>query len=261
MLGKLIKHELKATCRYLLPLCLILLVLSLVTRIVISLEVFEGTLGIIPNMAKVTYIISIVVLAVAILLIMIFRFYKNLLTEEGYLMFTLPVRSDRLINSKLIVAMMWTLAGIIAVIVSLMIAFATPESMKEFFNDFDSFMAELGIIFSGKRTLLIIEFFINVFLGLINNILLIYVSIAVGQLFTRHKIAGSLIAYLCINVASELLIILIIVIAANIMDVSIIEVNTIPDMLLPLSIVITLIFNYVFYYATYYIFRKKLNLD
>lgn len=261
MLGKLLKHELKATGRYLLPVCLILLVLSLVTRIVLSLEVFKGSLAVIPNMVTATYIISIVVLVVSIVLIMIFRFYKNLLADEGYLMFTLPVKPDRLINSKLIIAMLWTLAGVVTVIISLWIAFSTPEGMKEFWKAMDGLLAELDMVFSGRRTLLIVEFFAVIILSLIHNILLIYVSIAVGQLFTRHKIAGSLIAFLCINTVSQLLIVLLMVIAANTLSISFMDMNSIPEIVFPLSIVITLIFNYAYYFATHYIFKNKLNLD
>ena len=42
MLGKLIKHEIKATGRILFPLYLILLLLSVVNRVLTSIEVFSG---------------------------------------------------------------------------------------------------------------------------------------------------------------------------------------------------------------------------
>lgn len=261
MLGKLLKHELKATCRYLLPLCLILLVLSSVTRLVLSFDIFEGTLDIIPNMVMVTYIISIIVLVVAIILLMIYRFYKNLLSEEGYLMFTLPVKCDRLINSKLLISIFWIFAGIIAVIASLFIAFATPDAIKQLFDTIEEILAELGTAFAGRRALLITELIAMILIGFISNILLIYVSIAVGQLFTRHKIAGSLIAYLCINTATDLFSVLIIVIMANILGVSFIEMNSIPEVIFPISIATSVLFSCMYYFTTYYIFKNRLNLD
>ena len=42
--------------------------------------------------------------------LMIYRFYKNLMTDEGYLMFTLPVTTGQLIWSKMIVSAVWLLA-------------------------------------------------------------------------------------------------------------------------------------------------------
>ncbi len=39
------------------------------------------------------------------------RFYKNLLGDEGFLMFTLPVSSTTLLGSKMLAAMLWTIAS------------------------------------------------------------------------------------------------------------------------------------------------------
>ena len=49
---------------------------------------------------------------------MVYRFYKNLMTDEGYLMFTLPVSRSQLIWSKLIVSMAWGILS--AVLAALM---------------------------------------------------------------------------------------------------------------------------------------------
>ena len=46
------------------------------------------------------------------------RFYKNLLSGEGYLMHTLPVRPWQHIASKLIAAVVWTVLSFFVVCVS-----------------------------------------------------------------------------------------------------------------------------------------------
>ena len=46
---------------------------------------------------------------VTTVVLMILRFYRNLMTDEGYLMFTLPVSTTELIFSKLIVSIVWFL--------------------------------------------------------------------------------------------------------------------------------------------------------
>ena len=43
------------------------------------------------------------------LVVVIQRFYKSLLGDEGYLMFTLPVETWKLVMSKLLVAIFWIL--------------------------------------------------------------------------------------------------------------------------------------------------------
>ena len=45
---------------------------------------------------------------VATLIVVIQRFYKSLLGDEGYLMFTIPVKAWQNILNKLLVSMLWT---------------------------------------------------------------------------------------------------------------------------------------------------------
>ena len=53
---------------------------------------------------------GIVAVGVMALVVMVSRFYRNLLKSEGYLMFTLPVSVHELIWSKLIVSLVWFFA-------------------------------------------------------------------------------------------------------------------------------------------------------
>lgn len=53
--------------------------------------------------------LSLIAAVVTTVVLMILRFYRNLMTDEGYLMFTLPVSTTELIFSKLIVSIVWFL--------------------------------------------------------------------------------------------------------------------------------------------------------
>lgn len=261
MLNKLLKHELKATSRLLLPLYLILMLVSLLDRFVLSLDIFTGALAIIPGLFTAVYVISIIAVLVTTFLLMITRFYKNLMSDEGYLMFTLPVSSERLIISKLVVSILWTFASVIAVVASLAVVFATPDNMQVFWRNFDTILAELRTVFKGRSALLIVEFIVMILFGVIQYILLIYVSIAVGHLFTHHKLAGSIIAYFCIYTAAEILIVIVLAVGGMIFRKSFAEMNSIPAIVFPASIVITSVFNLLYFFATNYIFKKHLNLE
>lgn len=261
MLGKLVKHEMKATSRILSPLFLILFVLSILDRIVLNLGIFEGALAVIPVFVTVAYVIAIVAVIMVTFMIMIIRFYKNLLSDEGYLMFTLPVKSSELINSKLIVASFWTLLSVIAVLISLIIVFAKQGFAGDVQELISLIKAELDMALGGGSALLIIELIVMTLLSLINNILMIYVSIAIGQLFNGRKVIGSFGAYIAISMVIQLVVTIILLLAGLTFGESFTELNAIPQLVFPISILYLLILNGIFYFVTDFIFKKKLNLD
>ena len=98
MLGKLIKYEFKATGRILLPLYGALLVFALINRLLFRSSLDEtinntfGTIGGIANILSVfAYGCTMAAVFVVTFFVIVQRFYKNILGDEGYLMNTLPV--------------------------------------------------------------------------------------------------------------------------------------------------------------------------
>ena len=126
MLRKLLKHEFRATGRIMLPMYLILLVTAVGSnfagrRMMGSQSNILNVLAVLIVMAFGFAIAGVFVMA---FVLMIQRFYKNLLQDEGYLMFTLPVSVHQHIWSKLIVSAVWFAATVLAIIAaSLIVAF------------------------------------------------------------------------------------------------------------------------------------------
>ena len=89
MLTKLMKYEWMATARYLVPLYLAIAFISILTKVTFSISFISEHLIFVPPVIFFIYILSLVVLALTTLLLIIMRFYKNLLTGEGYLMFSI----------------------------------------------------------------------------------------------------------------------------------------------------------------------------
>ena len=93
MLRKLLKHEFRATGRIMLPLFGILLLVSVGANfssrgMLNSDSSLLRTLGTIFIML---FIVGIFAVGIISFVLMINRFYKNLLQDEGYVMMTLPV--------------------------------------------------------------------------------------------------------------------------------------------------------------------------
>lgn len=261
MLKKLLKHEFAATGRFLIPMYLILLVIALFDRLVINLDIFHGVLGVIPGFLTMAYIVSIIAIVVVTCVLLVMRFYKNLLGEEGYLMFTLPVRADQLITSKLIAAMAWTFLSIIAVVTSLLIAFATPDIMQEIAEGFREVYQVMYDSFGGNFVLLIIEFILMILIGGAMNILLIYVSIAVGQLFNGHRVLGSFLSYVGIYTVTQLVLSLVIGFGSLFFRNSLEEIESVPHIVLPIGLLVFAIIGAIYYFTINHIFKKKLNLE
>jgi len=75
-----------------------LFLISLVNRFVFHLDIKEGILMFFIGFLIVAQAILVLAILVSTVLLMIIRFYKNLLSDEGYLMFTLPVNTHQLIT-------------------------------------------------------------------------------------------------------------------------------------------------------------------
>lgn len=260
MLNKLMKQEIKASARFLLPTYLVLIVISILNRLILNMNLNHGILLVIPSILLFTYVVSIITVLVISFTLMIFRFYKNYLTDEGYLMFTLPVTTRDLVFSKLIVTFGYTLATFLAALLSAFIAFATTERMQvvrrailDFFHEIASYNANT------KMAIFISIIFVCVVL--IENILCIYTSIALGQLYTKHKLLGSFIAYMLIYTILQIIGLILVGIAYLLQLNFTFDHSAIFYMTSIAIIIYDIILSIVFYHITSHIFRNRLNLD
>lgn len=133
------------------------------------------------------------------------RFYRNLYTDEGYLMHTLPVRPRMLILSKTLTGVFWTYLAEILTIVTVLPAACLAIPKLAYIDDAElaEIMAEmtpalmslfgdspLGIFFYFVPYMIISAFF---------SVLLLYAAICLGQLFGKHKALSSILCYLGLN--------------------------------------------------------------
>lgn len=89
---------------------------------------------------------AIIIYSAASQYILLFRFYKSRFTDEGYLMFTLPVKTSHIFLSGAVNLLIWSLIALIVVCASLAIAIGfgvawSPEVSEELrwiFSDMQS---------------------------------------------------------------------------------------------------------------------------
>jgi hypothetical protein len=261
MLSKLLKHEFKATARLLLPLYLILIVLTLFGKLVQYFDIFKGVLNIIPATITFAYVISIIATVALTFIITIQRFYKNLMTDEGYLMFTLPVKAPALINSKLIVSLIWSVINIGAVVISIIIIISGTVPFNDIISSIKEIFTTVTSQFGSLSFLLVTEFIIMIIVGIVFTIMLIYLSLAIGQLFNAHKIIASITAYIGINFIIQVVTSFGAVFIGYLFNDVMYSINSVPKLIFPVFILYYLMLTVIFYIATNIIFNRKLNLE
>lgn len=268
MLGKLLKYELKATSRVFVPLYIAILVVSIVNGLSLNLEIFN-----IQGLATIILMCLFISLFVITIVVTIQRFNKNLLKDEGYLMFTLPVSSKYLVLSKYLTSLIWTFLSFIVALLSFTIIF-TIATYGDF--NYSYFINEFNLLFSNMLNLNILGQFLKIILLMIISytifIFNVYLALSVGQLpiFNRFRNVSSFIGFLVINLlisyAQNIVSLFVNDASVNIeaidnINYAINSVTSIVSKGLNIAIVINLIIILVLFFATTYILDKKLNLE
>ena len=135
MLRKLLKHEFRATARVMIPLYLITVLLAVLTRATAlwaEMVTFDGMLGrnflaLLSGIIIFGFVLALIATFVVAVILAILRFRSNLMADEGYVMFTLPVSTHTLVWSKLIVSAVWFLGAVVVDVLSLLALVANVE--------------------------------------------------------------------------------------------------------------------------------------
>lgn len=260
MLSKLVKYEFKATSRILIPLYTVLLFMSIINRFAFFMDDSNIVMRVVKPMTIAAYILSIVATLAVTIFFMIIRFYKNYFSDEGYLMFTLPAKTHELIVSKLIVTLFWIIVSLAVVCASLFIT-SPSENWSTIIFDFKQLIASMHEQFGSSYILVSIELIMMMLLGGTLNILIIYTSIAVGQMISKHRLIGSFVAYAIIYTGMQILLIIIIGIASLIFKENMTTFLESPQAAFPAVLVVLAIASYGFFFTTNNIFKRRLNLE
>jgi len=171
------------------------------------------------------------------------RFNKGLMGNEGYLYFSLPVRTSGHIVSKLCNALIWGFLQIVVVVLSgALITFITGEvDLRQFFSDLKRALpmidADTWLSF-GKVMLLM-------FLEIVAIVCFVYLCQSIGHLFKNHRTFWTFAAAIAI-----------IIVRGQLMpDPAMFNENTITWYILPV------VSSAIYLLGTWFILDRKLNLE
>ncbi len=142
-----------------------------------------------------------VAIAVVTFLVVVQRFYKGLLGQEGYLMFTLPVPTWQLTLSKLLGATIMTILSGIVGILSVFILGSAGINWGAFFRDLGQLFANWDL----DMTFICIELFLLGIVSTASMVTDIYIAMALGHLSNKHRVAMSFVWFIVIQTALSFL--------------------------------------------------------
>ena len=206
MLNKLMKYEIKATARIFLPLYGTLLVFAALNKLFLIVGPESTYMRIMSAVIMVSYVLSIVAVFAITFFIALQRFYKNLLGDEGYLMFTLPVKPWAHIVSKLLVTMMWVFCSVFCALLSVAVIAAGEGFWTSLIDGIRMALTELREVFGVSGFALIFEAILMILISLSTSILMFYTAIAIGQMVSRHKLLTSIGAYLGLSMFTQIVV-------------------------------------------------------
>lgn len=209
MLGKLLKQDFRATARIILPVYAAVPVLGLFTGLITRLCESQNGFLIRAIGALVSFVFSLSLIAAVVttVVLMILRFYRNLMTDEGYLMFTLPVSTTELIFSKLIVSVVWFLGALAVDALGLLVTgrFGSYQNAVRFQVTYTFGMPMTGAQSAG----LIIEFVAFLLLCSVALCLMTYAAMAIGQSFKKNKGLMSVVFFFVLWIGTRIVLTLI----------------------------------------------------
>ena len=128
------------------------------------------------------------------------RFYKGLLGREGYLMFTLPTTPWKLLTSKLITVVCFTIVTVIVVIIGMALAvggFIAP--MVDMGPSFPDVFEGVGLDGYGLATIL------SALVSLITGFLQIYLACCLGHLCRSKRVLWSVLFYMALSLGASMI--------------------------------------------------------
>ena len=249
MLTKLLKHEFRATARIMGPLYLVLLAVALGFNFSARLmDSGNFVLNMLAALVVMAYVVAITAVFIVAFILMLQRFYKNLLGDEGYIMFTLPASVHQHVWSKLIVSAVWFIATGVVV-------------FPKLFQQMTAYYAVNGTVFALELLALMLA-------ACMSFSLQFYAALAAGHSFANHKMALSVAFFFAFQFVVQMAGAIVLVLLDEgplhqfllTLDFQLTGVAAVHFTMVAL-LLLTVLYGAIFYIVTTITLKKRLNLE
>lgn len=210
MFAKLLKYDFRSTKKIGLILLLCILgaavlggagIVSIVG--IVESGISDALRSVLTVMLTLTIVMSVITLIIAAFVMFVYicvNFYKSLVTDEGYLTFTLPVKAKDILLSKTVNGIVWMVITVLAIIVSIflvafVVIFILSDKPLDFLSDagqlISQIIREIITAFGESGTW---DFVLNVILVVANlivagitSLLLCFTAIFTGSVIVKKN--------------------------------------------------------------------------
>lgn len=264
MLGKLIKYEWKATWKLLVPLDLFIVVMAAFAYLTIKLHFFEADSGLVfmsGSLILAGYGIGMLAVSVVTVVYLIYRFYTSVYGDQGYLLHTLPVDKHQIIIAKVTVSTIWMLICTLLIPISFISLFSTNTPFIQNVADKVKVFLETAVgneLTDGFTAVMMV---IALIFAIVASVLKIAACLSLGQLSANHKLLVSFAFYFAIYMVQRIWDLIYSVLTADLVEQMIRDGSSLFGRTWETSLIGNLIQSAIFYFITWYMMDKKLNLD
>ena len=203
MLKKLFRYEFKYYLKWILISYITLASFLLIARF--SYEINELAVEIEEGISFFTFTPTILLIIGAFLVIQgvvllpmvmcAVRSYRNFVTDEAYLTFTLPVPTKHHILVKTVTPCVYASLSVVVsfLLVTPILCLGTPIQLRDVWETLGLLANELASGFSAYTVITLLLFGV---ISLISQIIMINFAVAIGQTAKKHKLVGAIVAYL-----------------------------------------------------------------
>lgn len=270
MLRKLIKHEFRATARTMLPLYVVVLLTALGANVSsrVLLNADNNFLNLVGGLLTIAFVAAIMGVCIMSMVVMIQRFYKNLLGDEGYVMFTLPASVHQHVWSKIIVSSVWFILTGFVVVLAFFLMVYEVGFMRSFLAELRYLLENITGYYALNGTAIALEMAALTFLGFAAMSLQFYAAMATGHSFANHKGLLSVAFFFVYQFATQMLGGMLMMLLDNSwLHRFLLQFNFNLDMMsaihvcMAICLVAVAIYGGIFYAVTTIVLQKKLNLE
>lgn len=202
--------------------------------------------------------------------VIITRYSSSIYGNEGYLTNTLPLKPSQIILAKLINFLIWIFISYFVIFVSMFILFPFEFFIRniikdsEFYQDLNTIVKEF---FNSKYIFISILQLIYNFFAHVQSILIIFLSIAIANLFKSYKVVVGVIAFFIISIIFSFISASVTYSAMRNLDVPVMYGDIDPIIFTSLrngtitSILYSLISSVLLFFGVHYLHTHNLNLE
>lgn len=288
MLGKLIKYEWKNTYKVG---CLLIGTLFLVTLFgCISFRTpmwnamaSEGGGGYSINVwdfmgffSLILYMLMLMGITYGIMIYLGVHFYKSMYTDEGYLAHTLPVTSDQLLISKILISGVWMLfvtvsiyISVFALVFSMASGLMSPEEHVNMWEMMGQAFSEMWRVLQSEAGLNMLHIAVTIIAMVLitpfATVATMFGAITLGQLFNKHRGIMAIVCYIVVMLVNMVLgAVFQMPVYMHYMVGSMSGTANMGNYMTGIydsSVVLCIVIAIIMYIAAHFILTKKLNMD